>query len=527
MAQLCAHCGRANPDEAVYCYRDGGLLAGHRPGQPLHTSLRPFPRPLSFPSGQQCLNFEQLLRCCQDDWTAATQLLRQGEMERFFIALGRIDLARLARAAATAADPDRGLDELLGRLPSQTPLTPRLRVTPQTLEVGKLAVGEERLLEITLHNDGARLLCGTVTSNQAWLTPGESGTANKVFQFSREQTLALWVRGQQLSASHRRREAQLSIESNAGSVVVTVLVEVPPQPFPHGALAGADSPRQLVDKIRHDPQAAAELFDSGSVADWYRRNGWPYPVAGPSAAGLDSVRQFFKALGLPDEFAAVDRMPAVVPAVGGARPFREGVLAGALNPGQLTEAARAQPREAAPLFESGAVAAWYQENGWPYPVTGPCALGVDAVHQFLKAVERNDAPLAILLTPPPIAAVPTVAAPIVEEARPKTRERVIQLRGRVGEQLRHVLSAKPKKGAGPLRAQASSDQPWLDVGATKLDDTGATIVLVVPAVPDRPGETLNARVRLTVNDNQNIVVPVTLLVVARPEDAGSALPVST
>ncbi len=89
----------------------------------------------------------------------------------------------------------------------------------------------------------------------------------------------------------------------------------------------------------------------------------------------------------------------------------------------------------------------------------------------------------------------------------------IHLRGRVGERLKHVLSARPKMlGAKPVRAQASSDQAWLGIGATQLEDARATIVLVVPAVPNRPGETLHARVRVTVNDAQSFVVPVTLSV---------------
>lgn len=532
MVQSCRHCGRVNPAEAVYCYRDGGVLTGARPGKILHTALHPFPRPLSFPSGQPCLNFEQMVRCCQEDWTAATQLLRQGEMERFFIGLGRTDLARMAHAAAMAADLDRGLDGLLAQLPSQQPLTPRLRVGSRTLHIDKLSAGQDRRLELTLHNDGARLLWGSATSNQVWLTPGEGGLANTVFQFSRELTLSVWVRGQHLSASVRRREAQLTIDSNAGSAVVTVQVEVPPQPFPNGSLAGADSPRRLVDKIRQYPLAAAELFDRGSVADWYRRNGWVYPVTGPSAAGLDSVRQFFKALGLSDTFDADTPIPAIPLGVGGTRPFREGVLAGAVHPIQLVEKARAQPREATPLFESGAVASWYRENNWPYPVEDPCALGVDAVYQFLKAVEGKAAPLAVLVPAVPAPAVRSDSSRVAaaaEKPQTKPEERGIHLHGRVGEQLRHVLSARPKKVVGgPLRAQASSDQPWLDIGATKLDDAGATIVLVVPAVPDRPGETLSARVRLTVNDAQSVVVPVTLSVAAHPEDAaGSASLVSS
>ena len=530
MTQMCGRCGRANPDEAIYCYQDGGVLVVLHPEVKLHTSLRPFPQPLSFPSGQLCLNFEQLLCCCLEDWTVATHLLREGGLERFFISMGRIDLARLAHAAARSADLDRGLDELLGRLPSQRLPTPLLSVTPTTLDLGNLRVGEDRCVEIALRNDGARLLYGSALSNQVWLTLGDTGASNKVFQFIREQTLKLWVRGQHLSASRLPREAQVNIESNGGSATLALRLHVSPQPFSQGALAGADSPRQLVDLVRQDPQAATPFFDNGSIADWYRRNGWPYPVTGPSAAGLDGVRQFFKALGLSDDLAFVGepRTPAILPAPNGARPFPVGVLTGAAHQGQLVEKVRAMPIEVAPLFESGAVADWYEQNGWVYPVQGPRAVGVDAVYQFLKVVEGSAAPLAVVVKAPPAAVASPVAIPTLDPVRPKSGERAIHLCGRVGEQLRHVLSAKSKKGTGPVRAQASSDQPWLDIGATKLEGSGATIVLVVATVPDRPGETLHARVRVTVNDAQSFVVPVTLLVGARSEDyASPASPVSS
>lgn len=67
-------------------------------------------------------------------------------------------------------------------------------------------------------------------------------------------------------------------------------------------------------------------------------------------------------------------------------PFTDGVLAGAESPRQLAEKTRAAPREAAPLFENGAVAAWYEANGWTYPVRGPKATGVAGVQQFFECL---------------------------------------------------------------------------------------------------------------------------------------------
>ena len=59
---------------------------------------------------------------------------------------------------------------------------------------------------------------------------------------------------------------------------------------------------------------------------------------------------------------------------------------------QIAEKAKATPKEAAVLFENGAVGRWYKANGWTYPVQGPAASGLAAVQQFFEALG---------LTPPP------------------------------------------------------------------------------------------------------------------------------
>src|SRR5207247_1103839 len=95
-------------------------------------------------------------------------------------------------------------------------------------------------------------------------------------------------------------EATLDVVSNAGEFSVAVRAEVPIVPFVDGPLAGALTPRQVVDRILPGPAETVAWIENGAVARWYAANGWPYPVQGPSAAGLDAVRQFFAALGLPD-----------------------------------------------------------------------------------------------------------------------------------------------------------------------------------------------------------------------------------
>lgn len=67
-------------------------------------------------------------------------------------------------------------------------------------------------------------------------------------------------------------------------------------------------------------------------------------------------------------------------------PFPEGVLAGAVSRRRLAEEALAKPRESAALFASGAVARWYEANGWVYPCPGPVAPGNAALQQFFEAL---------------------------------------------------------------------------------------------------------------------------------------------
>jgi hypothetical protein len=167
--------------------------------------------------------------------------------------------------------------------------------------------------------------------------------------------------------------------------------------------------------------------------------------------------------------------------------FSDGVLAGAITPRQVAEKAKANPREAARHFESGAIAFWYQANGWEYPVQGPPASGLGAVQQFFEALG---------LTNPP---------------RLELSEEAVNFVGDPGDSLQHSLQifAKEKR---PVYAHAVSDRPWLEVGRVQTDGRLANIRLVISAVPDRPGELMHAKLTITANGNQRFVVPVTLAV---------------
>jgi hypothetical protein len=289
-----------NPADASYCYYDGSLLEGHTQNGGAIRAGGAFPNHFVFPSGLICRNFDQLAQACQDNWGSAVELLQEGYLEKFLGGLGRVDLAFAAREASRFPDRDRGLDQLLAKLPSGVLEAPKLNIVPSNVNLGQMQVGDNRTLELHLTNQGSRLLYGTVTAEDCkWLTLGDApGAAQKVFQFNTDLVIPIQVRGANLRAGNKPVEGKLLVESNGGNATVTVRCEVPVKPFTEGVLAGAKSPRQVAEKAKANPKEAAPLFEKGVVADWYKANGWTYPVQGPSAAGLGAVQQFFEALGL-------------------------------------------------------------------------------------------------------------------------------------------------------------------------------------------------------------------------------------
>jgi hypothetical protein len=168
-------------------------------------------------------------------------------------------------------------------------------------------------------------------------------------------------------------------------------------------------------------------------------------------------------------------------------PFPEGVLAGATTPRQVAQKAKKAPKEAGILFENGAVAAWYRQNGWTYPVQGPAASGLAAVQQFFEALG---------LTKPPKVAI---------------GEWLVSFSGEVGDRLEHALLVRTEEKR-PVYACGSSDQGWLQVGPPRLMGATAAIPLVVPEVPNNPGEILRAQVLVMANGNQRFAVDVMLAV---------------
>ena len=298
MALVCAQCSRVNPPEAAYCYHDGAALAG-RAGGPINPGAAAFPSPFVFPNGQSCRNFDQLAMTCQQNWAAALDLLKQGFLATFFGGLGRVDLAVAAQEAAKFPDPDRGLDQLLGKLPSQVVEAPKLHAEPSEINLGRLKIGDDRTIDLHLRNAGMRLLYGSVASDARWLSFGDApGQPQKVFQFGEEMVIPVQVRGQHLRAGIRPLEGQLVIDSNGGAVTVSVRAEIPVTPFKGGDFDGAVTPRQIAEKAKAHPKETAAYFEDGRVAAWFQSNGWTYPVQGPPMSGMGAVQQFFEALGV-------------------------------------------------------------------------------------------------------------------------------------------------------------------------------------------------------------------------------------
>jgi hypothetical protein len=397
MVLTCSKCSRANPTEAVYCYFDGFVLGGAGRG-PLSVGAQPFASPFVFSSGRVCRSFDELAIACQEEWNAATDMLKRGFLEAFFGGLGRMDLVAAAKDAAKFPDKNRGLDQLLSKLPSNVLAEAALKVTPVEMNLGVIPPNTDRKFELHLENAGMRIVYGSANSSEGWLVLGDGdGASEKHFQFHHEQMIPVRVRMERLRAGNKPQEAQLLVQSNAGVCEVVVRAERPVMPFAHGALAGARSPRQIAEKAKVSPKEAATLFENGAVAHWYKDNGWTYPVQGPSASGVAAVQQFFEALGL---------------------------------------------------------------------------------------------------TAPP---------------KVHISEKRVAFEGSPGQAIDYSLQISSEEKR-PVFAHGISDQPWLEVGRAKYNGRIAVLPLTVPAVPNRPGEVLKARITVQSNGNQRFVVPVALAV---------------
>jgi hypothetical protein len=169
------------------------------------------------------------------------------------------------------------------------------------------------------------------------------------------------------------------------------------------------------------------------------------------------------------------------------QPFADGVLAGARTPRELAHKARDHAKEAARLFESGAVRIWYEANGWTYPVRGPAATGLAAVQQFFEALG------------------------LVEPPRVRLMTESLRLEGRPGQELEGTVTLQAVERS-PVYVHGTATEDWVQVGLPRLRGQTAQVPVRVPATPNRLGETLRALVWLTANGGQRLTVDIELVV---------------
>lgn len=295
---ICPRCQRANPQDAAFCYYDGINLRGSATGLASTTNLG---KEFVFPTGRRCRTFEELVLGCSEDWDAAKQLLRQGSLKQFFASTGRMDLAVAADRAAAHQDADLGLDQFLGQLPTSEETRPKLDLAPRRLHMPALNVGEQREFTLTIVNQGARLLHGTMELEaDTWLVlQGQApGQGNFVpIKTGRKQQFQFTIKTAGLPAG-QRYAAKLTLITNGGVAEVPVTVDVVPVPFQIPPLQGAATPRELAASMKEVPKQVYHLLENGSIRDWFIMNGWHYPVTGPEAKGIAAVQQFFEGLGL-------------------------------------------------------------------------------------------------------------------------------------------------------------------------------------------------------------------------------------
>lgn len=295
-ALVCPRCQRANPDVAQYCYFDGAVLRGQQDGQ---ASPHRLATEFVFPSGRKCRTYDELAQGCQDEWVAARDLLKEGTFKQYFGGCGRADLARAAGEAMAEADPDIALTTFLGILPVSQAQAPKLDINPRRLLLGNLLAGEHRNLQLIITNQGQGTLQGTlnITEGSDWIKLDGANPGQAAISTKREQRVILKVDTKGVPAGGTFG-ARLTVISNGGVAEVLARMDLVAQPYPKGPFQGARTPRDLAEKMRKNPKAAGPALESNEVTQWFKANGWNFPVQGPLAKGVGGVQQFFEAMGL-------------------------------------------------------------------------------------------------------------------------------------------------------------------------------------------------------------------------------------
>jgi hypothetical protein len=253
-----------------------------------------------FPSGRRCKTFDDLVQGCQYEWEDARNLLRKGDFTRYFAQIGRHDLARIAGENQANPDPDIGLHTFLDQLPASQIQGPRLDLNPRRLMIGGLRAGDQRQISLTVLNQGKGLLQGklTVSEGGEWLKISGGGNATECnLKTAKDQRIQLQVDTLGLTAP-QTYSGKLTVITNGGISEVAVRLDVTSIPFAQAPFQGAATPRQIAERMRANPKQAVPLLENGDIAEWFKLNGWTYPVSAPSARGIAAVQQFFEGMGL-------------------------------------------------------------------------------------------------------------------------------------------------------------------------------------------------------------------------------------
>lgn len=292
---ICPRCKHVNPEYAQYCHFDGVVLQAQQNGVS-HRLLSEF----VFPSGRRCNTFDELAQACQEEWTAARDLLMRGVFAQFFRTCQRADLVRAADDARAHPNPDIALTTFLTSLPGTRTQTPKLDLSPRRILLGNVLVGATKTMPLTITNEGQSMLQGTVsvTAGQDWLSLSETKPLLEIEVAAvREQVVELTINTKGIAAG-QTYGAKLTVVTNGGVVEVPVRMDLVAQPFRAAPFQGVSTQRALADKMRQHPKAAVPILESGDVQRWYALNGWTYPVHGPPVKGVGGVQQFFEGMGV-------------------------------------------------------------------------------------------------------------------------------------------------------------------------------------------------------------------------------------
>ena len=96
------------------------------------------PSEFTFPSGRRCKTFDDLAQGCQEEWTAARDLLMRGVFAKYFQTCNRADLVRAANDAKAVPNPDIALTTFLASLPGTRTQTPKVDLNPRRILLGNV-----------------------------------------------------------------------------------------------------------------------------------------------------------------------------------------------------------------------------------------------------------------------------------------------------------------------------------------------------------------------------------------------------